>query len=65
VNFEVDEPEDFALPTAQLFVMQYIKKDGGTAWCFQTRGNGEISTYLGLTLIAQDELNEWRKEEEI
>lgn len=52
-------PDDAAIVTAELLVLSYVRDDGSNGYSVHTRGDMPMTTFLGLTVIAQDEIKEW------
>lgn len=52
-------PDDAFRVIAQLTVVSYLKEDGTTGYTVHTAGDMPMTTYLGLTVIAQDHIKEW------
>lgn len=53
-SFEL--PNDCAIVIDQLLIVSYLKPDGSNAYMIATRGQGMITSFLGLTVVAQDHL---------
>ena len=47
--------------TAELLIVSYINEDGNNSYMVQARGEMPASTYLGMTVLAQDDIKEWGK----
>jgi uncharacterized OB-fold protein len=54
-----DPPEDAAVLTAELLIVAYVRTDGTNGYMVQARGEMPATTYLGMTVMAQDEIKEW------
>ena len=58
---EFNAPDDAAMITAELLIVSYINEDGNNSYMVQARGEMPASTYLGMTVLAQDDIKEWGK----
>ena len=54
-----EPPSNASVITAELLVVAYIKEDGSNGYMVSARGDMPASTYLGLTVYAQQEILEW------
>ncbi len=48
--------------TCRLTVVSYITPEGAGGYAVGTRGSAQMLTYLGMTVIAQDQIKEWGSE---
>lgn len=55
---DCDLPEG-SMPTACLVVVTYLNSEGNLAYAVATKGESPMTTYLGLTIVAQKELMNW------
>lgn len=63
MNHEIDtEIPDGAMVTAEIHVVAFLEEDGTSNYVIHTRGDSPMTTYLGLTVIAQDEIKRWSDE---
>ena len=53
-------PDDAAVVTASLLITAYVREDGTQGYTVQADGEAPMTTYLGLTVVAQEEIKEWR-----
>lgn len=53
-------PPDCAMVTAQLVIFAYMREDGTSGYAVHAKGDMPMTTYLGLTVLAQDEIKQWR-----
>lgn len=58
-RIEVDLPEDCAMVTSQLTVLSYIRQDGSAGYIVRTKGDMPMSSFLGLTVLAQQDILDW------
>lgn len=56
-----EAPEDAAMLTAELLIVAYVRDDGTNGYMVHARGDMPATTYLGLTVMAQDEIKEWAR----
>jgi hypothetical protein len=54
-----DLPPDAAFATARLVVTAYVREDGTNGYAVACSGDAPMTTYLGLTVIAQEHIKEW------
>lgn len=52
-------PEDCARVTAELIAITYIGDDGHSGYAVVTRGDMPMTTFLGLSVLAQDYIKNW------
>jgi hypothetical protein len=52
-------PPDASVVIAELLVVAYIDEDGNNAYMTHARGDMPASTFLGLTVLAQNDIQEW------
>lgn len=52
-------PEDCAIVTATLTIVSYLRDDGEQGYAIDTKGDAPMTTYQGLTVVAQQELHKW------
>ena len=52
-------PPDQAMETARLTITSYIRDDGSNGYQVHAKGDVPMTTYLGLTVIAQREIERW------
>lgn len=50
---------DQAMETARLTVTSYIRDDGSNGYQVHAKGDVPMTSYLGLTVIAQREIERW------
>lgn len=55
-----DLPEDLALVECELLVVGYIDKEGNRSYYVRARGDSPATTYLGLTVVAQQDIWSWQ-----
>lgn len=55
----VDIPDEAALVTAELVIVSYVRDDGSAGYSVHTKGEAPMTTFLGLTVVAQDHLRDW------
>lgn len=53
-----------SMVTACLVVVSYLDSDGSMCYGVATRGESPMTSYLGLTVLAQQRLMEWTGEDE-
>lgn len=58
-KLKFEAPVDAALITAELLIVGYIREDGSNGFMVHARGDMPSSTFLGLTVLAQDEIKGW------
>ncbi len=56
----VPMPEDAAVITARLAVIAYVREDGSNGYMVWADGDMPMTTYLGMTVIAQQDICGWR-----
>jgi hypothetical protein len=61
VKFPV--PDDVEIMTAGIFIGTYIREDGSNGYWVHTRGQAPMTTFLGMTLLAQEAIKQWGHEE--
>jgi hypothetical protein len=54
-----DGPDDAAIVTAELLIVAYVRDDGSNGYMVHARGDMPATTYLGLTVRAQKEIERW------
>lgn len=52
-------PPDQAMETARLTITSYIRDDGSNGYQVHAKGDVPMTSYLGLTVIAQREIERW------
>jgi hypothetical protein len=52
-------PPDCARVTAQLVILAYMRDDGTNGYAVHAKGDMPSTTYLGLTVLAQEEIKGW------
>lgn len=55
----VELHEDVALINARLIVYSVVHKDGTNGFIVRANGDAPMTTYLGLTVVAQREIQSW------
>lgn len=53
-----DLPEG-SMPLASLLVVSYLDADGERRYMVGAKGDSPMLTYLGMTVIAQQEIADW------
>ena len=53
------DPPDQAMETARLTITSYIRDDGSNGYQVHAKGDVPMTSYLGLTVIAQREIERW------
>lgn len=57
---EVDPiPEDGEFETARLTITSFIRPDGSQGYGVHARGDAPMTTFLGLTIVAQEHIKKW------
>jgi hypothetical protein len=56
---QVELPEECAMVTSHLVVVAYIREDGSSGYIVETKGDMPMTQYLGLTVLAQQEIIDW------
>lgn len=54
----LDVPEG-SFETARLTIVAYVREDGSHGYGVHATGDSPMSTYLGLTVVAQDDIKAW------
>lgn len=54
-------PPDCAYVTAQLVILAYMRDDGTSGYAVHAQGDMPSTTYLGLTVLAQEEIKGWAR----
>lgn len=64
-KLEVPDPElpEGSMPTAVLLIVGYLNADGAPCYTVATKGESPMTTYLGLTVLAQQHLAQWENDE--
>ena len=52
-----------AIETHTLNIVSYITPEGGNAYAVSTTGNAPMTSYLGLLIVAQQEILKWGDDE--
>lgn len=60
-NIAITLPDDAAIITAQLTVITYVTNEGKQAYSIHTKGDANMTTFLGMTVVAQRQIEEWGK----
>jgi len=48
-----------SIPEAALLIVKYINSDGNNQYMVAAKGDSPSTTYLGMTVKAQFEINDW------
>ena len=57
------ELPDGAIETHTLNITSYITAEGGAAYAVTTTGDAAMTSYLGLLVVAQQEILKWGDDE--
>ena len=58
----VELPEG-AIESHALTIVSYLTADGGSAYAVTTTGEANMTSYLGLLIVAQQEILRWGDDE--
>jgi hypothetical protein len=62
LQFDLGNLADGDLVVASLVVVSSINEDGSLSFSVVARGDAPMTTYLGLTVVAQQEILKWGKD---
>lgn len=59
MSIETPRPDDAAMIVAQLVCLCYLREDGSRGYAVHCKGEEPMTSYLGLTVVAQEHIREW------
>lgn len=57
-------PDEAAVVMNTIIINSYLREDGSAGYSVETRGEAPMTTYLGLLVVAQDDVLQWRRNDD-